>query len=135
MRAVVDASVVAAALIRPRGWTAGELARTDLEFYIPNFLLEELEEHVREFAEIADVSTASMRGRIAGLRAMRIVNDRETARFLNDPIVARAAAIVPDDAPYLAAVLAVGADFLWTRDNALLAAFPSLAVRIIPSPS
>ena len=134
MRVVVDASLVAAALIRPRGWTAGELARTDVELYIPAFLLEELEEHVREFAEIADVSTGSMRGRIASLRAKRIVSDRDTARFLDDPIVARASTIDSDDAPYLAAVLAVGADFLWTRDNALLAAFPSLAVRIIPSP-
>lgn len=58
MRVVVDASVVAAALIRPRGWTAGEMARNDVDLYIPNFPLEELEEHAREFAEIADVSTS-----------------------------------------------------------------------------
>lgn len=60
--------------------------------------------------------------------------DREVAQYLDDPLVLRAAAIDPDDAPYIAAVLAVGADCLWTRGKALLVAFPSLAVRMMPSP-
>jgi len=49
-----------------------------------------------------------------------------------DASVAVAALIDPDGAPYLAAVLAVSADYLRTRDKELLVAFPTLAVRVVP---
>ncbi len=66
------------------------------------------------------------------LRSLNIIEDGTLAPFLGNPLVARAEAIDPDDTSYVAAVLAVGADYLWTRDKELLAAFPSLAVRIVP---
>ena len=132
MRVVLDASVVVAALIRPRGWTVSELARDDVEWYVPRFLLEELEEHLAEFANTAQVSASKLRRRIETLRRKTIVKDEELIPHLDDPIMRRAAAIDPDDAPYLAAVLAVGADYLWTRDKDLLTAFPALAVRVVP---
>jgi len=132
MRVVVDASIVVAALIRPRGWTARELVRGDVEWYIPSFLFDELEEHVREFADLADCSPATLRKRIENLRSLNVIEDRNLDPFLGSPLVSRAAAIDPDDAIYVAAALAVGADCLWTRDKEMLNAFPSLAVRIVP---
>ncbi len=134
MRVVLDASVVVAALIRPKGFTATELDREDVEWYIPRFLLGELEDHLREFAEMADSSMSEFRRRVERLRAFHVVEDARLYPRLDDPLVRRAAAVDPDDAPYMAAVLAVGADFLWTRDGALLDAFPSVAVRIVPRP-
>ncbi len=132
MRVVLDASVVVGALIRPKGWTADELAREDVEWYIPRFLLDELDEHLREFAGMADSSPTDFRRRAQRMRSFHVVEDARLDPHLDDPLVRRAAAVDPDDAPYLAAVLAVGADFLWTRDKAILDAFPSLAVRIVP---
>lgn len=132
MRVVVDASIIVAALIRPRGWTAGELARGDVEWYVPGFLFEELQEHLREFAGLAGCSPSSLHRRIEGLRSLHVIEDRGLMPFLDNPLVRRAEAIDADDASYVAAVLAVGADYLWTRDKGVLAAFPSLAVRIVP---
>jgi len=132
MRVVLDASVAVAALIRPRGWTAAQLARSDVEWYIPTFLLDELEDHLREFAGMADVSPSTLRLRIESLRSKRMVTDERMKPHHDDPIVRQAATIDPDDAPYLAAVLAVRADYLWTRDKELFAAFPTLAVRVVP---
>jgi predicted nucleic acid-binding protein len=132
MRVVVDASIVVAALIRPRGWTATELKRADVEWYVPGFLFDELREHLGEFAGLADCSPSTLRGRIEGLRSLHVIEGRTLIPFLDNPLVRRAEAIDVDDASYLVAVLAVGADYLWTRDKEILAAFPSLAVRIVP---
>lgn len=103
MRVVVDASVVVAALIRPRSWTAAELARGDVEWYVPGFLFDELKEHRREFAELAGCSPSTLRKRIEGLRSLQVIVDRSLIPFLDSPLVRREEAIDADDASYVAA--------------------------------
>ncbi len=113
-----------------------ELAREDVEWFVPAFLLQELDEHLEEFADLADCSPSALRRRIESIQSLGVIESSRLTPFLGEPLVRRAETIDADDAPYLAAVLAIGADCLWTRDNALLAEFPSLAVRIVPrSPS
>lgn len=133
LRVVVDANKLAAALIRPTGFTALALARDDLEFYAPAFLLEELDEHLDEYAAKARCPRAEMRGRIAALatRLLLVPVDALVAARSDDR-VRKAERIDPDDAPYLATVAAIEADVLWTSDKALRDAFPGLATPILP---
>jgi len=132
MRVVVDASIVAAALVRPDGWSAIELSRRDVEWLAPAYLLEELEEHADRLAGDAGLTAREFRRRVASLRMLRTVPATTIARAADDPRVKRAETIDPDDAVYLATAIATEADFLWTRDRALLKAFPGLAVAVVP---
>lgn len=133
MRVVVDANIVAAALIRPDGWTARELTRTDVEWYTPGFLVDELQEHAAEYALKAECTRVLWNGRVAKLlRRIHVVPHSDIATAARDLRVQRVVAIDPDDAPYVAAFVAVGADLLWTRDTKLLDAMPSVAVSIVP---
>lgn len=132
MRVVVDANIVAAALVRPTGWTASELSRQDVEWYAPEPLFAELEEHTEEFAALAGCAPAAFRRRVTRLTGLRVVKQESLVRAADHPLVRRAEMVDPDDAVYMAAVVAVGADHLWTRDRRLLAAFPGLAVRVVP---
>lgn len=133
LRVVVDANKLAAALIRPTGYVSAALARNDLEFYAPDFLLEELEEHLDEYAAKAGCPRAEMKGRVQVL-ASRLLFVPTDALLLarHDPRVRIAQRVDPDDAPYLATVAAIEADLLWTSDKALRDAFPDLATAILP---
>ena len=132
-RVVVDANKLAAALIRPTGYTALALARNDLEFYAPGFLLEELDEHLDEYAAKARCPRAEMRGRIEALAGrLRFVPLDALVATRGDARVRRAERVDPDDAPYLATVAAIEADVLWTSDKALRDAFPGLATPVLP---
>ena len=133
-RVVVDANKLAAALIRPTGYVAAALARDDLEFYAPGFLLEELEDHLDEYAMKARCPRAEMRGRVQVLatRLLFVPLDALLAKR-EGPLVVKAAKVDPDDAPYLATAAAIEADLLWTSDKALREAFPGLATPILPS--
>jgi predicted nucleic acid-binding protein len=134
MRVVVDASIVAAALVRPRGWTARELSRSDVEWFAPETLFDEINEHAARLSETAGCSRDSLLYRMGRLR-VGLVPQAELLSALGDPLVTRAAQVDPDDVAYLAAVVATSAEYLWTRDHRLLAAFPGLAVLIVPGPA
>lgn len=135
LRVVVDANKLAAALIRPTGYVAAALAREDLDFYAPDFLLEELEEHLDEYAAKARCPRAEMRGRVQALAAKLLFVPLDALLAArDDPRVRKAARVDPDDAPYLATVAAIEADALWTSDKALRDAFPDLATAILPAP-
>lgn len=133
MRVVVDANVAAAALIRPDGWTSDQLARGDVTWLAPSFLLEELEEHAGSYAEKADVGRERFEDRIERFgERVGPVPGADLVEAADHALVERAETIDPGDAPYLAAVVAADADLLWTRDEALLAEFEGLAVRVVP---
>lgn len=133
LRVVVDANKLAAALIRPTGHVAAALARDDLEFYAPDFLLEELEEHLEEYAHKARCPRVEMRGRVQLLASRLLFVPLDALLAARDhPDVRRAARVDPDDAQYLATAVAIEADVLWTNDKALREAFPDLATAILP---
>jgi predicted nucleic acid-binding protein len=132
MRVVVDANVVAAALLRPGGWFGTQLEREDVEWFAPEFLWEELMEHHRDFAADAEVTFGTMKRRIEALTHVWRVDMSELAKVRDDPRVLRAYQVDPDDWPCLAALVAVDADHLWTQDSAILDAFPGLAVTAVP---
>lgn len=131
---VVDANKVAAALIKPNGDVVAALRREDLEFYAPHFLIEDLEEHLGEYAAKAGCPARVMHMRIVRLVAtLQLVPVDALLKVRDDPLVLQATRIDPDDAPSLATVAAVGADLLWTSDKALREAFPDLATAVLPS--
>lgn len=133
LRVVLDANIVAAALIRPDGWTAQELARSDVEWCAPAFLVDELDEHASDYATKAGCTTALWNRRVAKLlHRIRLVPAADIAAAANDPRVRRIEAVDPDDAPYIAALVAIGADLMWTRDSKLLDLMPGIAVSIVP---
>src|SRR3990172_8664121 len=135
MKVVIDASVVAASLIRPGGWIATQLERKDVEWFAPEFLWEELMEHHRDFAADAEITPGTMRRRIEGLSQMTRVPLVDLLRFRDDPRVRRAHEIDPGDWPYVAALVAAGADYLWTYDSKIRDAFAGIAVTAPPPPA
>lgn len=133
MLVVVDANIIAAALIRPDGWTAHELSRTDVDWCAPAFLVDELEEHATEYAEKAGCTKVVWNRRVAKLvRRIRLVPATDVAEAASDPRVRKVEAVDLDDAPYVATLVAVGGDLLWTRDTKLLKSIPGIAVAIVP---
>lgn len=123
---------MAAALVRPGGWTASQLTRGDVEWVAPGFLFDEPAEHAEEYAAKAGCARREWQTRVAALRKrFDIVSEAELIRARGE-VVDRVEAVDPDDVPYAAALVASGADLLWTRDHALLAALPGVAVSVVP---
>ena len=136
LRVVVDANIAVAALIRPGGWTAEQLARDDVHWLAPAFLLDELAEHATEYAAKAGCGVREWRRRLAALVArVELVPATALLAVKDDKLVLAVARIDPDDAPYAAALVASGADLLWTRDEALFVALPGIAVAVVPATS
>lgn len=132
-RVVVDANVLAAALIRPGGWTATELRRDDVRWFAPALLLEELRDHEAEFVARAGMPRDAWDHVVHAIfDGIAVVPTRELAAHRDADRVRRASEVDPDDAPYLACASAVDAELLWTRDLALLQAFPGFAVSGLP---
>lgn len=133
MRVVVDANVVAAALVHPTGWTAGQLARGDVDFVAPQFLEIELREHEAEFAKKAGCLIPEWRRRVNALLAkIRMVPGHRLKSHARHPLLRAIDALDPDDAPYVATFVETKADFLWTRDAALKDVMGERAGPIIP---
>lgn len=93
MRVGVDANIVAAAGVRPGGWTARELARADVEFVSPAVVQDEPVAHEVEYAEKAKCGREEWAGRVAGLlgriRLIRRRNGdhgRDAARRRSHPL-------------------------------------------------
>lgn len=132
---MVDANIIAAALIRPGGWTAEQLARADIDWITPELVTVELDEHAAEDAAKAACSLAEWHRRTEALFArLRLVPTRELLNAGRSGMVRKADKVDPDDAVYMAAFVAAGADLLWTRDAKLLRAFPGVAVSSVPRP-
>ncbi len=133
MRVVVDANVLAAALVRPGGWTAAQLARTDVEFVAPEWLAAELKDHQTEFAEKARCGLEEWRRRCQTvLGRIRLIPSAELRPHRDHRFVRAIEAIDPDDVPYVLTFLAAGADFVWTRDAAIQAVLRERAGPVIP---
>jgi len=132
MRVVVDANVIAASLVRPNGWSARELQREDVEWFVPGYLFDELAEHEDELAERAGCTVAEFHMRVGRLKGLRRVAEADLLAEEDDPLVKQARAVDPDDAVYFAAVVATGADLLWTRDERILEEFPGIATLTLP---
>lgn len=133
MLVVVDANIAAAALIRPGGWTARQLEREDVTWLAPSYLFDELAEHEQTYARKAGVDLGEWRDRVESFsRRVQAVEAEAILERADYDLVHRAEDVDPDDAVYIAALLAAGADLSWTRDEALLDAFETLAVRVVP---
>lgn len=133
LRVVVDANIVASALIRPAGWTASELKRKDVSWLAPDFLFKELLEHSDDYALKAGCSRQEWKERINKLAKQGgIVPWKDLVAASGNPLVVAVERIDPDDAPYAAAFVAARADLLWTRDKALLHVFQGRAVLVLP---
>ncbi|MHB8584744.1 MAG: PIN domain-containing protein [Thermoplasmatota archaeon] len=135
MKAVADANVVAAALIRPGGWSAEQFARSDVEWIVPTFLAEELRKHKAEFAEKARCDKAEWDRRLNRMMArVRVIGAADLIEAASDERVVKIESADPDDAPYVAAYVAAQADWIWTRDKVLLEELPGIAVTVVPAP-
>lgn len=133
MLVVIDANIAASALIHPEGWTAEQLDRSDVTWLAPSFLFDELEAHADTYAEKAKADTKVWDQRVSALkRKVKTIPTHDLIQVADHPLVEKAETVDPDDALYIASVVAVDASFLWTRDQALLDTFEALALRVIP---
>jgi predicted nucleic acid-binding protein len=133
MRVVVDANVLAAALLRPSGWSARQLRRDDLELVVPATLVEDLAPHAETLADKAGMDVDAWHAAVRDLMArVRVVPVADLVRWdAHDP-VAEVRSLDADDAPYFAALLAADADAVWTRDRLLLD-WPGVCVQAVPA--
>lgn len=135
MRVVADANVIAAAAIRPDGHSARQLERPDIEWLAPALIVQELDEHRVEFAARAGLGANEWAQRVTRLLAIvRLIPQDQLAALDENVMVNRADRVDPDDAAYIAAVIAGEADYLWTLDKRLQDEFPGLAVGELPGP-
>lgn len=135
MRVVLDANIVAAALVRPHGWTASVLDQHPGSWLVPEFLAAELEEHAAELASKAGCAEDVWRGRVERfLQEVVVIPEEDLIDVMDDPLVAAAERMDPDDAPYVAAYVASEADLIWTRDRRFVKGFPGIAVHVPPTP-
>jgi predicted nucleic acid-binding protein len=112
---------------------AKELQRPDTRFVAPAFLIEELTDHLEEYAEKAEVSEEELSDRIdAVAEAIDLVNLDALLPYADQELVKACDKIDPDDAPYFATYLAEDADLIWTSDKALREAFPDIARATLP---
>ncbi len=112
---VADANVVIAALVRPGGWAARQIARDDIEWVTPSFLLVELADHAKERSAKAGCERKAWQRRSAALaNRLQIVTDEDTLDAKGEWID-RVERIDADDVPNAAAVPVSGAGRLWTR--------------------
>lgn len=116
MELVVDANIVIAALISPRGHTADLFFAEGVELYAPEFLLEEIEEHKDEILSKTGFSEQECEQALAFLAGM--VRFVPLAEFLQ--FIPRAREIAPDqdDAAYFALALQQRCA-LWSNDARL----------------
>lgn len=134
MRVVVDANIVAAAAVRPDGWTSLQMERTDMRFYAPDLVREELQEHSAELALRADCTPNEWRTRVQRLlRGITLIPTNRLARHRNHPMVRRVERVDPDDVAYIACMLEVDAQFLWTRDSKVWPLFQGIAGPDLPN--
>lgn len=132
MRMVIDANILAAALIRPTGHTARRLAGKD-RLYVPQQAEREIRTRESEFATRAGITVRQFRARLdAMFRDLIVVPEARLSRFARHPLVEKVGRIDPDDRAYVATYIAAKADYLWTRDRILLETLPGVAVMTPP---
>lgn len=130
---VIDANIAASALVKPGGWTARQVNRQDITWFAPSLLRDELTAHAEVLARKTGISTEIWRERVHRfLDRIESIVEEDTARHHDHELVQRAAEADPDDAAYMAALVAVDAEFLWTRDRALLSELAPVAIRVPP---
>jgi len=125
MKLVLDTNVVISAILRNSA-TRQLLVHPALELYAPDHLFEEIEEHKDEILEKAGITTAEFVKFVSSLeKLVKILPRRAYAEFLDE---AKTAIADPDDAPFLAAAMALGAPSgkegdcdIWTSDKHFLA--------------
>lgn len=87
-----------------------------LEFFVPRFLFEELDVHLGELTSRAGLSDREVRRLRGRLDAYLTVIPAETLRPHMGPALRIMADVDRQDAPYVAAALAVACDGLWSDD-------------------
>lgn len=115
MKIVVDVNVIIAALAKP-AITREVLLFPYINYYTPDFFMEELEGHESEVKKKVGPTYASAVNLI--VRKLRVVSYDDY-----EPWLGKAETIIGeidrDDVPYVAAALAINADGLWSYDKHL----------------
>lgn len=118
MRLVIDANVVIAALVRDSA-VRRLLLLGGHELHVPAYLLEEVESHWAELQPRSGLSPEALR------EVLRILREHfhEHAPAEYEARFEEARSLLagrdPDDVPYVALALALGADGVWSEDRDL----------------
>lgn len=117
MRLVVDTNVLFAAALRD-ALTRRLVLQGQHRLYVPPATLEEMDRHWPELVERAGTPEDLGRAVVRRLLARLTLVPAEALRATLPAARAAVADIDPDDAPFVAAALAVGCD-LWSNDKPL----------------
>ncbi len=116
MDVVVDANVVIAALISPKGHTADAFFSPILNVFAPPFLLEEIEEHKKELLEKTGLSDIDFNKLLTFLTTK--IEISPTTTFKSFLPKAKKLSPDPDDVAYFALALTLQCP-LWSNDKLL----------------
>lgn len=116
MKLVVDANRVISALLRD-GETRRAFFTTKSKLFAPTFLRREVDKRRGEFVRRSGLSEADFQT-LFGLLSARIgwVPDRVCEAHTAEASAALGK-VDPDDVPYVACALAIGADAIWSHDK------------------
>lgn len=115
MKIVVDANVVIAALAK-QSITKEVLLYPFIDYYTPDFLLDELEEHKEEIISKMHTDKPGYQKALGTLTSkLKIVNRNAYVQYLSQAyeIIGK---LDKDDEPYIAVALSIKADGIWSYD-------------------
>lgn len=118
MKVVLDANRLFSALLRD-GSTRKALYDTAATLYAPAFLRTEFEKHHAELQRRSGLSAADLARLVEQVFAQVEWVPDDLIQPHVPAAAAALAAVDPDDVPYLATALAVGADAIWSEDKGL----------------
>ena len=116
MRIIVNTSILISALLK-ESTTRKILLSSDIEFYLPEYSLEEIKRHIKMLCEKSGLSTdelemllAIISSKISIVSASKIVEHLDEAdRIIGD--------IDKKDIPFIALALSIPNDGIWTNDK------------------
>ena len=115
----MDANIVIAALLRDSS-TRYLIAVGGHELHAPRLLVEEIEEHWMEISDRSGIPGESLREIFQVLRVFIIEHEVADYRKRLEEASTILAGGDVEDAPYVALLLAMAADGIWTQDRRLL---------------
>lgn len=114
MRLVVDTNILIAALVRDSA-TRNLLTHLDAELFLISFSYEEIEKHQDELLQKAHISEASFKAMLEQLTSKCVILDDKLLISHWEAAKKIMWKIDPNDMPFIAAALAIGAD-IWSED-------------------
>ena len=118
LRLIVDTNIIMAAMLKDSS-ARKILLSTPIDFYVPEFVFEEIEEHIAELSKKNRLSVETNREVLAIIRRYVHVIGKKDLEKVYPEAEAIMKGIDIDDSACLAAALSIECDGIWSHDRHL----------------